>query len=133
MTLLFSHWYPWSGVVLDCIDFALFLTLYFSACGSFSNAKLELYKKGLKCYFKVCKNILKFHPSIKTSMHIYDHTIKPIFLYGSEIWGVLNPASSKYRNVISLNKILMVRRLNNFISISVNLFLEYIEKMQILQ
>ena len=20
MSLLFSHWYPWSGVVIDCID-----------------------------------------------------------------------------------------------------------------
>ena len=48
---------------------------------------------------------MKFHPSIKTNMHIYDYTIKPILLYGSEIWGVLNPASSKYHNVISLNKI----------------------------
>ena len=36
------------------------------------------------------------HPSIKTSMRIFDHTIKPIILNGSEIWGVFNPASFKF-------------------------------------
>ncbi|MEW8547928.1 MAG: hypothetical protein AB2693_30855, partial [Candidatus Thiodiazotropha sp.] len=48
---------------------------------------------------------MNLRPSIKTSMHIFDHTIKPILLYGSEIWGVFNPASSKFRNGISLDKI----------------------------
>ena len=24
-------------------------------------------------------------------MHVFDHTIKPIFLYGSDIWGMFNP------------------------------------------
>ena len=38
-------------------------------------------------------------------MHIFDHTIKPILLYSSEIWGVFNPVSSKFRNGISLHKI----------------------------
>ena len=62
-------------------------------------------KKGLKAYFKLCKNILSLHPSLKTSLHIFDHTIKPVLLYGSEIWGIFNPASAKFRNGISLNKI----------------------------
>lgn len=26
-------------------------------------------------------------PSIKTIMHLFDHTVKPVLLYGSEIWG----------------------------------------------
>ena len=37
-------------------------------------------------------------------MQIFDHTIKSILLYGSEIWVVFNPASSKYHNGISLDK-----------------------------
>ena len=40
------------------------------------------------------------HPSVKTSMHVFDHTIKPILLYSCEIWGAFNPMSSKYRNGI---------------------------------
>jgi hypothetical protein len=30
-------------------------------------------------------------------MHVFDHTIKPILLYGCEIWGSFNPFTSKFR------------------------------------
>ena len=90
---------------IECVSSYRYLGLFFSASGSFSYAKSELYKKGLKAYFKLCKNILSLHPSLKTSLHIFDHTIKPVLLYGSEIWGIFNPASAKFRNGISLNKI----------------------------
>ena len=53
----------------------------------------------------LCKDILSFHPSIKTSLHILDHTIKPVLLYGSEIWGKFNPHSSRFRNGISIDNI----------------------------
>ena len=36
---------------------------------------------------------------------IFDHTVKPILLYGSEIWGTFNPTSAKFRNGISFDKI----------------------------
>ena len=50
----------------------------------------NLYDKGLKASFKFYKNIKSCSPSIKTLLHIFDHTIKPIALYGCEIWGMLN-------------------------------------------
>jgi hypothetical protein len=28
-------------------------------------------------------------------MHVFDHTIKPILLYGSDIWGMFNPFTMK--------------------------------------
>jgi hypothetical protein len=33
-----------------------------------------------------------------TSIHVVDHTIKPILLYGCEIWGYFNPFTSRFRN-----------------------------------
>jgi hypothetical protein len=33
-------------------------------------------------------------------MHVFDHTIKPILLYGCEVWGMLNPFTSKFRNTL---------------------------------
>ena len=51
------------------------------------------------------KDILSFQPSVNTSMHIFDHTVKPVLLYGSEIWGALNPSSPRLRNDVSLDKI----------------------------
>ena len=51
----------------------------------------------------MCKNILNLHPSIRTSLHIFDHTVKPVLLYGSELWRTFNPTNSKFRNRISLD------------------------------
>jgi len=31
------------------------------------------------------------YPNIKNCLHVFDHTIKPILLYGSEIWGCFKP------------------------------------------
>jgi hypothetical protein len=52
-------------------------------------------------YFIMFRRIFKFKkcfqghsPKIKTILHIFDHTIKPILLYGSEIWGSF-PAQKK--------------------------------------
>jgi hypothetical protein len=41
----------------------------------------------LKVLFKVRKCFQGHSPKIKTILYIFDHTIKPILLYGSEIWG----------------------------------------------
>jgi hypothetical protein len=45
--------------------------------------------------FQVYAKILKF---VKTSIHVFDHTIKSILLYGCEIWGYFNPLTSRFRN-----------------------------------
>ena len=82
-----------------------YLGLQFCASGSFTLARANLYNKGLKAYFKLVKDILSFQPSVNTSMHIFDHTVKPVLLYGSEIWGALNPSSPRLRNDVSLDKI----------------------------
>lgn len=43
------------------------------------------------------KDFLSLYPSIKTSIHVFDHTIKPILLYGSEIWGIFNVNNRKIK------------------------------------
>lgn len=101
---LFKSNFVFQNRAIECVSSYRYLGLHFSASGTFSYAKSELYKKGLKAYFKLCKNILNLHPCIKTSLHLFDHTIKPILMYGSEIWGIYNPTSSKFRNGISFEK-----------------------------
>ena len=90
---------------LDCVQHYKYLGMYFSASGSFSFAQNELYKKGLKAYFKLQKDFLTLNPNVKTSMHVFDHTIKPILLYGCEIWGSFNTTTARFRHGnIPLNK-----------------------------
>lgn len=47
---------------LECVKTYKYLGLSFSASGIFSQARDELYKKSLKGYFKLCKDILCLHP-----------------------------------------------------------------------
>jgi hypothetical protein len=44
-------------------------------------AQEELYNKASKAYFKLSKDLLSLNPVLHTSMHVFDHTIKPILLY----------------------------------------------------
>jgi hypothetical protein len=68
-----------------------YLGVMFNASGSFSDAKEELYKRGLKALFKMYKCFEGHKPKIKTLLHVFDHTVKPILTYGSEVWGTFDP------------------------------------------
>ena len=70
---------------LETVQSYRYLGLQFSASGSFTLARANLYNNGLKAYFKLVKDILSFQPSVNTSMHIFEYTVKPVLLYGSEI------------------------------------------------
>ena len=92
-------------VELECVQHYKYLGLIFSASGVFSHARQELYKKSLKGYYKLCKDVIRSHPKITTSLHLFDHMIKPISLYSSEIWGTFNLKSSKFGNDVLLDRI----------------------------
>ena len=32
-----------------------------------------------------------YKSKIKTLLHVFDHTVKPIITYGSEVWGAFDP------------------------------------------
>ena len=60
-------------------------------------------KRGLKAYFKLKKCFEHHKPKIKTILHVFDHTVKPVLLHGSEIWGIfdakkLNKLKDSYFN-----------------------------------
>jgi hypothetical protein len=59
----------------------------------------------LKDFFKLRKDFLSLNPWIKTSINVFDHTIKPILLYGSELWGIFNVNKTKLKdtNNIQIN------------------------------
>ena len=71
-----------------------YLGLEFSHDGNYDLAKRELYKRGLKAYFKLSSS-LNPRPKPYLILHLFDHIIKPILLYGCEVW---SPLDLKYRN-----------------------------------
>ena len=98
--------FMYENKILDCVVNYKYIGLYFSASGSFSFAQTELHTKALKAYYKLPKDLLTLNPNINTSLHVFDHTIKPISLYGCEISGSFNPTTARFRNeTITLDKI----------------------------
>ena len=77
-----------------------YLGIIFSASGSFTHCQEDLYKRGLRAYYKLLKCFDSSNPSINTYIHLFDHTIKPILLYGSEIWGTIKIPTLDINNFI---------------------------------
>jgi hypothetical protein len=81
------------GTELECVSNYRYLGISFCSSGSFFFAQKQLYQKALKALFKLKKDFISLNPDMKTIIHIFDHTIKPLLLYSSEIWGCFNPFS----------------------------------------
>ena len=91
-----------NGVRLECVSRYKYVGVCFCLSGSFTYTQEDLYNKSLKAYFKFSKEFLSLKPNIHISMHVFDHTIKSILLYGCEIWGSFNPFTSKFRKGLDL-------------------------------
>ena len=89
-----QSWYL-DGSKIENVRNYCYLGVKFSISGSFTEAKNEIYKKGLKAYFKFFKSFSDQRPKISTFLHTFDHTVKSVLFYGSEIWGTLNPSKLK--------------------------------------
>jgi hypothetical protein len=73
------------GTPIDCVDEVTYLGIVINKNGTFKSCLKTLYNKGLKAMFKLRK-VMWPPPNPATSLHLFDHLIRPILLYGSEIW-----------------------------------------------
>lgn len=83
---LHEHFY-YGADTLETTDNYTYLGINLDSTGSASNIIDTLYKKGLKALYKLNK-LLNHNYDIQTVLHIFDHTVKPVLLYGSEVWGI---------------------------------------------
>ena len=86
--------FHFDGNTLESVQTYRYLGVTFTPSGLFYQSKIDLFQKALKASFKLQKNLSSSNPSFKTMIHLFDHTIKPIVLYGSEIWGVFKTNSA---------------------------------------
>ena len=91
--------------LIESVNKYTYLGVIFQSSGLFNYAKEELYNKSLKASYKLSRCLSGSAASIKTNLHLIDHTIKPIDLYGSEIWGMFktNSAACK-KNAINISE-----------------------------
>ena len=64
--------------------------LLLSKTGSFIHAKKDLIKRASKSMFALLKTSTLFNLSIDCQLDLFDKILKPILLYGCEIWGFSN-------------------------------------------
>ena len=62
------------------------------------------YRKALKALFTLRAEYVSLGQRISSSLHIFDHTIKAILLYGAEIWGCYLPPSFKLEHLCDWTK-----------------------------
>jgi hypothetical protein len=83
---------------VECVDEYKYLGITLTSNGSFDTAQKNLYMRGLKAYFKLVKILSSQRSGVHTAIHLFDHTVKPVLLYASEIWGSIDPNLRKIKN-----------------------------------
>lgn len=95
---LYNHQCSVNNVRLEVAREYKYLGIVFTITGKFSAAVSNLYYRGQKAYFKLCNIFKDAMPKISTFIHTFNHTVKPVLLYGSEIWGMFDLAKfNRYR------------------------------------
>ena len=81
---------------LENVTHYRYLGVHFSASDVFNFAQDDIFKKSIKASFKLTKLTTSGEPSMKISLNLYDHLLKPLLLYGSEIRGAFKTNSAAY-------------------------------------
>ena len=82
---------------IDIVKDFNYLGVYFSRTGSFKTGKLHLAEKATNAMYDVLRKGRKHNLSISCQLDLFDKLVKPILLYGCEIWG--------YENIDILEKV----------------------------
>ncbi len=91
---------------IECVSSYTYLGIELANNGSFSLAQKKLNEKAMRALFKLRSMISGTDLDAHTSLKLFDQVVKPVALYGSEIWGV-NCLNYKNRESLmnSMNKI----------------------------
>ena len=87
---LFSHNFSIDSVILESVRQYKYLGVLFSLNGNFTNALNDLYHRGQKVFFKICSTFSSLSVNVDQLIHVFDHTVKPVLLYSSEVLGMFN-------------------------------------------
>ena len=86
-----SYQFHYKNSTLENVKNYKYLGLVFNTFGHSNEARNELKKVGLKALFKLEREMgEQFRTNPKLTMRLFDALVKPILLYGSEVWGIDN-------------------------------------------
>ena len=79
--------FTFGGHLIENVTAYKYLGLVFSANGSFRKAENDLYHRALRASFKMRKLLHGTNVEPRVQLDLFNKIIKPVCLYGSEIWG----------------------------------------------
>jgi hypothetical protein len=85
------------GHQVECVKAYKYLGVVFSASGSMSTARQNIHDRARKALFKLnsCTRDSAVSPAL--ALKLFDQLIKPICLYGAEIWGTEDLSANKFK------------------------------------
>ena len=78
------------GNILAITDCFKYLGVYFSKARTFYKARKHSYDQARKAMHLLLKRVCTFNLPLDLQLKVFDHTVVPILLYGSEVWGFEN-------------------------------------------
>ena len=81
------HSFKLNGEPIEIVQKYRYLGVEITSSCSYTSPKLNLANRARKALFKLHSAIADSNLNPSTSLHLFDCLIKPIALYGSEIWG----------------------------------------------
>ena len=78
------------GLELEVVDNFTYLGITLLKKGNFNLAKKKIVEKGIKAMYEVLKLGRTHNLSIPCQLDLFDKMVKPVLLYGCEIWGYGN-------------------------------------------
>ncbi len=80
-----------NGRPLEKVDCYNYLGIIFSKNGKFYKARKRLYDQANKAMFAVLQKGKALNLPLDLQLKLFDETVEPILLYGSEVWGFEDP------------------------------------------
>ena len=87
---LFDFPFTINNIALECVREYKYLGIIFSLNGSFTKALNDLYHRGQKAFFKLTSLFKHAKCSAEQFLFLFDHTVKPVLMYGTEVVGFFN-------------------------------------------
>ena len=86
----FEHRFTLGNSSLEIVQSYKYLGVTFSSNGSFLNARKHVASQARKAMASLLQNISRLNLSVDLSLKVFDSTVMPVLLYGSEIFGFEN-------------------------------------------
>lgn len=82
--------FKYADIELDIVEEFTYLGVLFSRTGSFTKAKKAQADKATRAMYGILKKGRLHSLNIKCQLELFDKVVKPILLYGCEVWGMGN-------------------------------------------